>query len=125
MHHACCSLRRTKCVQSAPALHMHNFNRSAKGVHADMQLFRIAMPLGEFCCTVFIGFSLVSSCCAFVVAGTLSGVIGVAITGLILDHQGGAANIRGWYQAHAVCAILCVVACIVFNVFARGQRLFD
>ncbi|KAG1674434.1 hypothetical protein FOA52_012962 [Chlamydomonas sp. UWO 241] len=58
-------------------------------------------------------------------AGTLSGVIGVAVTGIILDWRGGADNISGWYSAHAVAATLLILAMIVFNLFARGERLFD
>jgi len=58
-------------------------------------------------------------------AGTLSGVIGVAVTGVILDYEGGASNIMGWYHAHALCAVICLSAMAVFNAFARGERLFD
>jgi MFS transporter, ACS family, solute carrier family 17 (sodium-dependent inorganic phosphate cotransporter), other len=57
--------------------------------------------------------------------GTLSGVIGVAVTGWILDANGGAAERAGWYQAHMVCAGICLKACSVFAVFARGEKLFD
>jgi len=58
-------------------------------------------------------------------AGTLSGVIGVAVTGVILDWGGGAAAIGGWYAAHAAAAALLLFAMVVFNVFAQGERLFD
>ncbi|KXZ44588.1 hypothetical protein GPECTOR_65g206 [Gonium pectorale] len=58
-------------------------------------------------------------------AGTVSGVIGVAVTGYILDAFGGADNVMGWYTAHAVSAAVCGQAMLVFNVFARGERLFD
>ncbi|MEW5304853.1 MAG: hypothetical protein WDW36_007434 [Sanguina aurantia] len=58
-------------------------------------------------------------------AGTLAGVVGVAVTGFILDFEGGASNIQGWYHAHALCAAICVFAMMVFNVFAQGERLFD
>ena len=57
--------------------------------------------------------------------GTLSGVIGVAVTGRILDAYGGAASLLGWYNAHAVAAVGCVLASLVFNAFARGERVFD
>ena len=57
--------------------------------------------------------------------GTLSGVIGVAVTGRILDAYGGASNLLGWYNAHAVAAVGCVLASLVFNAFARGERVFD
>ena len=58
-------------------------------------------------------------------AGTISGVVGVALTGVILDRMGGADNIYGWFYAHALCATICMAAMMVFNVFARGERLFD
>ncbi|KAG2423950.1 hypothetical protein HXX76_014891 [Chlamydomonas incerta] len=58
-------------------------------------------------------------------AGTVSGVIGVAVTGYILDAWGGADNVMGWYVAHAVSAAICFQAMLVFNFFARGERLFD
>ncbi|GIL42012.1 hypothetical protein Vafri_82 [Volvox africanus] len=58
-------------------------------------------------------------------AGTVSGVIGVAVTGYILDMYGGADNVQGWYTAHAVSAAICMQAMLVFNIFARGERLFD
>eukprot|EP00798_Chlamydomonas_sp_ICE-L_P007480 gene7480-625_t len=58
-------------------------------------------------------------------AGTLAGVVGVAVTGYILDANGGADNLAGWWNAHATCAIICVCSMFVFNLFARGDRLFD
>jgi ACS family sodium-dependent inorganic phosphate cotransporter len=58
-------------------------------------------------------------------AGTLSGVIGVAVTGWILDGAGGASVITGWWRAHTVCAAICLAASGVFNIYAQGQRIFD
>jgi hypothetical protein len=58
-------------------------------------------------------------------AGTISGVIGVAVTGVILDRLGGASNLFGWFYAHAVCASICMIAMMIFNIFARGDRIFD
>lgn len=58
-------------------------------------------------------------------AGTLSGVIGVAVTGVILDAAGGAGAVHGWFLAHAVSTAVCVFAMFIFNMFARGERLFD
>ncbi|KAF5827740.1 major facilitator superfamily domain-containing protein [Dunaliella salina] len=58
-------------------------------------------------------------------AGTLSGVIGVAITGRILDWYGGSTALGGWYQAHALAAIICLGATVIFLSFARGDRCFD
>jgi hypothetical protein len=57
--------------------------------------------------------------------GTLSGVIGVAVTGRILDAAGGASQRAGWYSAHAVAAGICLKAALLFAAFARGERLFD
>ena len=57
--------------------------------------------------------------------GTLTGVIGVDVTGRILDAAGGAAVKAGWFEAHALCAAICGGACVVFSLFARGERLFD
>lgn len=58
-------------------------------------------------------------------AGTVAGVIGVAVTGRILDAFGGASNVQGWYVAHMVAAAICMFAMLVFNAFARGDRMFD
>lgn len=58
-------------------------------------------------------------------AGTVAGVIGVAVTGFILDHEGGAANVTGWYHAHGVCAVVCLAAMATFNTFARGEKMFE
>ena len=58
-------------------------------------------------------------------AGTLSGVIGVAVTGVILDWEGGAGVLSGWYHAHALAAVICVGATAVFTMFAKGERQFD
>lgn len=58
-------------------------------------------------------------------AGTLAGVVGVAVTGFILEAGGGAGSSQGWYTAHAVSASLCGIAAIIFAIFARGDRIFD
>eukprot|EP00201_Polytomella_parva_P012059 CAMPEP_0175063374 /NCGR_PEP_ID=MMETSP0052_2-20121109/14717_1 /TAXON_ID=51329 ORGANISM="Polytomella parva, Strain SAG 63-3" /NCGR_SAMPLE_ID=MMETSP0052_2 /ASSEMBLY_ACC=CAM_ASM_000194 /LENGTH=503 /DNA_ID=CAMNT_0016329557 /DNA_START=233 /DNA_END=1745 /DNA_ORIENTATION=+ len=58
-------------------------------------------------------------------AGTLSGVIGVAATGFILDSFGGASVVQGWYYAHALCACVGIMAMVLFNSFARGEKIFD
>ncbi|WIA29477.1 hypothetical protein OEZ86_011978 [Tetradesmus obliquus] len=58
-------------------------------------------------------------------AGTLAGVIGVAVTGYILDAAGGAGSIGGWWQAHSLAAVILVAAMFVFNAFAKGTKLFD
>ncbi|KAJ9508889.1 hypothetical protein QJQ45_028212 [Haematococcus lacustris] len=58
-------------------------------------------------------------------AGTIAGVIGVAMTGYILDHEGGAQVLGGWYHAHGLAAVICIFAMLVFNTFAKGERQFD
>ena len=55
----------------------------------------------------------------------MAGVIGVAVTGVILDRAGGASAVMGWYHAHAVCAVICLMAAVVFNAFAKGEKVFD
>ncbi len=65
--------------------------------------------------------SCVRRCCA----GTVAGVVGVQLTGVILDARGGAENLSGWYLAHLVAAVVCSSAMVVFNTFARGDRVFD
>jgi ACS family sodium-dependent inorganic phosphate cotransporter len=57
--------------------------------------------------------------------GTLSGVIGVAVTGGILDRYGGSTKLGGWYQAHALAGILCLGAAVLFVKYARGERCFN
>ena len=51
--------------------------------------------------------------------------MGVAVTGFILDAEGGATNLLGWWHAHTLCASICIIAMFVFNIFAKGERLFD
>lgn len=58
-------------------------------------------------------------------AGTLAGVVGVAVTGVLIQRGGGAGEVGGWYAAHALSAGVCVAAAAVFAVFARGERVFD
>ena len=57
-------------------------------------------------------------------AGTLSGVVGVAVTGYLLQWAGGASRPAGWYQACAASALQCMAASFVFIAAARGERLF-
>ncbi len=58
-------------------------------------------------------------------AGTVAGVVGVQLTGIILDANGGAGELGGWYAAHLVAAVICITAMVVFNAMARGDRQFD
>ena len=57
-------------------------------------------------------------------AGTLSGVIGVAATGRILQAAGGADAAAGWQRAFLLAAVQCVLGSLVFLTCARGERLF-
>lgn len=52
-------------------------------------------------------------------------MIGVAVTGVILDWEGGATVLSGWFHAHALAAGVCLCAMLVFNSFAKGERQFD
>lgn len=58
-------------------------------------------------------------------AGTLAGVVGVAVTGYILDAAGGASQLSGWWQAHIVASAILLFALLLFNVCAKGTRQFD
>ena len=57
-------------------------------------------------------------------AGTLAGVIGVASSGWLLQHAGGAVSLRGWYHAFGLASALCLLGSGVFLRFARGTRIF-
>lgn len=54
-------------------------------------------------------------------AGTLAGVIGVAVTGVMLDKSQGLA---GWWAALMLCALQCLAGSFLFLTGARGERLF-
>ncbi|CAK0786033.1 hypothetical protein CVIRNUC_009246 [Coccomyxa viridis] len=56
-------------------------------------------------------------------AGTVAGVIGVAVTGFILDHAGDGTN-RGWWQAFMVASAMCWGGSLLFISSAQGERLF-
>ncbi|GMH45831.1 hypothetical protein BSKO_13794 [Bryopsis sp. KO-2023] len=58
-------------------------------------------------------------------AGTLSGVIGVAVTGFILEHHGGSTSVAGWQSSFATCAVLGASGSLLFIFFAKGEKLFD
>lgn len=66
------------------------------------------------------------ACCRGIsnTAGTLSGVVGVAVTGYLLQWAGGASHPAGWYQACAAAALQCMAASFIFISAARGERLF-
>jgi ACS family sodium-dependent inorganic phosphate cotransporter len=52
-----------------------------------------------------------------------AGVVGVALTGLMLDAAG-VESIGGWWQAFATASALCVAGSLYFLSAARGERLF-
>lgn len=56
-------------------------------------------------------------------AGTLSGVIGVAVTGYILSAWG-ASSKGGWYVSFMLAAALCLLGAMVFVRYARGRPQF-
>jgi MFS transporter, ACS family, solute carrier family 17 (sodium-dependent inorganic phosphate cotransporter), other len=58
-------------------------------------------------------------------AGTVSGIIGVSATGFILESAGGSTERAGWYQSHALAALLLVGASLFFIIAGRGSRLFS
>lgn len=58
-------------------------------------------------------------------AGTLSGVIGVAVTGWILELNGGGVHQSGWIQAFMISATLCLLGSVFFIKSGRGTPLFD
>ncbi|KAK9804281.1 hypothetical protein WJX72_004509 [[Myrmecia] bisecta] len=57
-------------------------------------------------------------------AGTLSGVVGVAVTGLLLQHTSGASSLAGWWLALSAAALQCIGGSLFFLAAARGERLF-
>ena len=57
-------------------------------------------------------------------AGTLSGVIGVAITGYILSWYDGGTTPQGWYMGFSLAAGLCLAGSVIFIKHAQGKRIF-
>ncbi len=57
-------------------------------------------------------------------AGTLAGVIGVAVSGWLLQRAGGAANLAGWYNALGTASVLALAGSVIFVRYARGTRTF-
>lgn len=53
-----------------------------------------------------------------------AGVIGVAVTGLLLDASSDQNISSGWWQAFAACAVQCIVGSKIFAIAAKGHRLF-
>lgn len=57
-------------------------------------------------------------------AGTVSGIVGVALTGYVLELYGGAENREGWFYAHLLAVMLGTSGSMVFLWAAKGERLF-
>lgn len=57
-------------------------------------------------------------------AGTLAGVIGVLLTGKILEAMGGPTETAAWSLALGVVALICLTALVTFLCLARGEVLF-
>ena len=57
-------------------------------------------------------------------AGTISGVIGVSLSGVILDSFGGASNMTGWAFVFGIPAVLNLIGAAHFCIYARGDRIF-
>jgi hypothetical protein len=53
-------------------------------------------------------------------AGTLAGIVGVHLTGVLLDASGG----ESWDTVFAMLAAVCVVGATVFVLLGTGERLF-
>ena len=58
-------------------------------------------------------------------AGTISGVIGVSLSGIILDSFGGASSMTGWAYVFGIPAILNIIGAVHFCIYARGDRIFN
>lgn len=59
-------------------------------------------------------------------AGTVAGIVGVTITGRILEGSAlGASDPSSWYMVFATPALLSVISAVFFIVFATGERIFD
>jgi len=62
-------------------------------------------------------------------AGTLAGVVGVGLTGQILESAKAAgmdlSNPNTWTQVFYVPALLCIVSAVIFLLFSTGERIFD
>ncbi|CAN0192104.1 unnamed protein product, partial [Phaeothamnion confervicola] len=57
-------------------------------------------------------------------AGTLAGVLGVWVTGVVLADAGGSKEPAGWAAAFGLVASVCVGAAAFFAAFAQGEVLF-
>ena len=53
-----------------------------------------------------------------------AGVIGVAVTGVLLQHAGPESPLAGWWQSFGAAAWLVIIGGIAFIVFGKGHNLF-
>lgn len=62
-------------------------------------------------------------------AGTLAGVVGVGLTGQILESAKAAgmdlSNPNTWTQVFYVPALLCIFSAVIFLLFSTGEKIFD
>lgn len=62
-------------------------------------------------------------------AGTLAGIVGVDLTGRLLEAAKNAnldlSNPRSWDSVFFIPGIFCILSSVVFLVFATGERIFD
>lgn len=52
-----------------------------------------------------------------------AGVVGVAVTGLMLDRAG-VEHMGGWWQSFMTASALCIAGSLYFLSAARGDRIF-
>lgn len=95
------------------------------GCHGDIQYSRYALPLNKVHTDGLLHLMFPHLLCFAHFAGTISGVIGVAVTGFILKHNGGSENPAGWQQSFSTCAGLGIIGSLLFILFAKGEKLFD
>jgi MFS transporter, ACS family, solute carrier family 17 (sodium-dependent inorganic phosphate cotransporter), other len=53
-----------------------------------------------------------------------AGVVGVALSGQLLQRAGGAAVLTGWRHAFGLAAMLCIGGSTIFIRYAQGGRIF-
>ena len=53
-----------------------------------------------------------------------AGVIGVAVTGLLLQHAGPTSSLAGWRQSFGAAAWLVIFGSLIFVLFGKGHNLF-
>lgn len=57
------------------------------------------------------------------VSGTIGGVIGVPLTGRLLEYGGGANSSTAWAYAFSLSAVLCGFGALIFQFFAEGRKV--